>query len=121
MNPETLRPVTTDLDIPVLPGAQRQGDILVLPTEQRTPAKPEPIPPSGIVVVRGEATDHTHTLLGEGTWTPLPGPADLGIADITGTAYLIHPEHAALGIGAGRYVLRRQREHTPSGPQHIDD
>ena len=44
-----------------------------------------------------------------------------GVLDVNGTAYLVHPEHAALGIGPGRYLLRRQREHTQDRPLPVAD
>ena len=60
-------------------------------------------------------------IIGEGTWTAGVWTSDLGVLDVTGTAYLVHPEHAALGIGPGRYALRRQREHTRHGATEVDD
>ncbi len=47
------------------------------------------------------------------TWTgPVADPRGLalGIVEVTGVAYLIHPEHGATGIAPGRYVIGRQRE-----------
>jgi hypothetical protein len=114
----------TDLDIPVLQGPQRQGDILVLPLTddaRRGQHAPTPVPAEGIAVVRSESTGHAHTLIGEGTWTVAVRSADLGVLHVTVTAYLVHPEHAALGIGPGRYLLRRQREHTQAGSVSVAD
>jgi hypothetical protein len=114
----------TDLDIPVLQGPQRQGDILILPLTDntlRSRRAPTPIPADGIPVVHSESTNHAHTLIGQAAWTVAVWSADLGVLDVTGTAYLVHPEHAALGIGPGRYLLRRQREHTQAGSTPIAD
>lgn len=104
--------------IPVLTGLQAQGDVIVLPALR--PAATIPVPQQGIAVVRGENGGHTHLLLAAGTvtWDPSStagiDPSDLDLGTLTvaegATAYLAHPEHAYSGIGAGTYVLRRQRE-----------
>ena len=79
------------------------------------------IPAAGVVVVRGEADGDGHLLLGDGTWSPSATASDLGVVHVVTEAYLIHPEHGALGIAAGEYRLRRQREHTPAGPRPLAD
>jgi hypothetical protein len=111
-----------DLDIPVLTGLQFQGDVAVVPTTGWLPAtsEPEPVPAEGIAVVRGENGGHTHLLLASGpcTWAPStaagtdPSDLDLGVLTVPqgASAFLAHPEHAYSGIGAGSYVIRRQRE-----------
>lgn len=106
-------------DIPVLTGLQAQGDVIVLPVADRHAAV-TPVPQQGVAVVRGENGGHTHLLLAAGTvaWDPSAtagtDPSDLDLGTLTvadgATAYLAHPEHAFSGIGAGTYVLRRQRE-----------
>jgi hypothetical protein len=45
----------------------------------------------------------------------------LGVVHVATEAYLLHPEHAALGLAAGDYLLRRQREQTADGPAAIAD
>ena len=57
----------------------------------------------------------------DGTWSPATTGPDLGIVHVATAAYLLHPEHAALGIGAGRYQLRRQQERTPIGTRILAD
>ena len=107
-----------ELEIPVIAGEpQRQGDVLVL--NVTTAHKGEPLG-KGVTVVRAETNSaNTHTLVGDGLWEPnaratrddelvqgwLTVPAG-------GEAFLIHTEeHSALGIGAGTYEIRRQREY----------
>lgn len=111
-----------DLDIPVLTGLQFQGDVAVVPADGWLPntQKAAPVPPAGIAVVRGENGGHTHLLLASGpcTWAPSttagtdPSDLDLGVLTVPdgASAFLAHPEHAYSGIGAGTYVIRRQRE-----------
>ena len=114
-----------DADVPLSRGTQRQGDVLVLPldgTEQlATPPKAAAIPAEGVMVVLGEAGGNGHLLVGDGSWSPSETEQDLGVVHVAGEAYLLHPEHAALGIGAGHYRLRRQREQTPEGPILLED
>ena len=113
-----------DLEIPIVSGNQRQGDVLVLKVSRlgghfTTGYKGEPLG-KGVTVVRAETnTANTHTLVGDGHWEPnaratrddelvqgwLTVPTD-------GEAFLIHTEeHSALGIGPGTYEIRRQREY----------
>lgn len=105
-----------DMEIPIVSGNQRQGDVLIL--KVTTPHAGSPLG-KGVTVVRAETnTANTHTLVGDGTWEPnaranredelvqgwLTVPAG-------GEAFLIHTEeHNALGIGEGTYEIRRQRE-----------
>ena len=115
-----------DADVPLSRGTQRQGDVLVLPlqdgTEQlATPPKAAAIPAEGVMVVLGEAGGNGHLLVGDGSWSPSETGQDLGVVHVAGEAYLLHPEHAALGIGAGHYRLRRQREQTPEGVMLLED
>lgn len=111
----------TQVDVPVLAGAQRQGDVLVLPRPNKATAT-TPIPAAGITVVTAEtATANRHVLH---SWD---GPVSYFDADPTGgdtgltlgvltvpdgaSAYLVHTEeHGANGIGPGTYEIRRQRE-----------
>jgi hypothetical protein len=101
-------------EIPVKTGLQRQGDIIVIPSRKGKISGLVPVPAEGIPVVRGEAGGNTHLLVADGTvsWAPKTdgGPA-LGTLDVEeGTAYLLHPEHGAQGIGEGQYTIRRQVE-----------
>lgn len=107
-----------ELEIPVISGNQRQGDVLIL--KVTTAHGGQPLGATGVVVVRSEATaSNTHSLVGDGTWEP-NARADqdgelvqgwLTVADGK-EAFLIHTEeHSAVGIGAGTYEIRRQREY----------
>ncbi len=116
----TLGVLDTQIDVPILTGAQRQGDVIVLPRPNRAPAT-TPIPPGGVQVVRAEASANTHSLMswdGPGCFfdaSPDGGDAGLVLGTLTvpagASAYLLHSEeHGANGIGEGTYELRRQRE-----------
>ena len=111
-----------EADIPVLRGAQRQGDVLVLPS-----TLPKSLPgfgrsqrlDGGVVVVGSDGFGHTHTLFGDGVVRRLrasESARDKTIAWLVvpegGEAFLMHSdEHGALGVGPGAYEIRRQLEY----------
>ena len=104
-----------DAEVCILTGPQRQGDVMVLPVT--TTRDGEPLG-SGVTVVRAETNQaNTHSLHGAGTWAPNPNAgSELLQGWLTvpegGEVFLIHTEeHSALGIGAGTYEIRRQREY----------
>ena len=104
-----------DVEIPVLTGMQRQGDVLVIPMREGKIAGLLPIPQEGIAVVRGENGGNTHLLVAEGdvTYAPAQGRGQRLGSLLVGegaVAYLTHPEHGFNAIGAGSYVINRQRE-----------
>lgn len=104
-----------DIEIPVLAGVQRQGDVIVIPA--KVTAKTA-VPAKGTPVVRGESGGNTHAIYAA------DGPVfcdvqagsvrDLRVAVLSvpegSTAYLGHPEHGYQGIAPGDYEIRRQRE-----------
>lgn len=103
-----------DAEIPVLTSLQFQGDLAVIPARAGLDAGDQ-VPPAGIPVVRGEAGGNTHLLLADGAvmWRPVENrTADLGTVTVAegATAFLAHPEHGYNAIGAGTYLIRRQRE-----------
>ena len=109
------------VEVPVLCGPQRQGDVGIFP---RSPigkderAGMSPVPNDGVAVVRGEAGGNTHWLLpgGDVYWQPHAagsGEVLLGVlhVDQNATAYLIHEEeHGCNAIGPGTYTLHGKRE-----------
>lgn len=104
-----------DLDIPVLSGLQRQGDVMVRPAKVTATTA---VPDGGCPVVRGESGGNTHAIYaadGPVFCDVIDGNAqDLRVACLSvpegSTAYLGHPEHGYQGIAPGSYELRRQRE-----------
>ncbi|NUT32671.1 MAG: hypothetical protein HOV79_06295 [Hamadaea sp.] len=103
------------VQIPVLAGFQRQGDVLVVPVPTATATVP--VPPAGVPVVPGADAGNSHTIVADGdVWCDLKtGSAhDLVVSTLVvaegACAYLAHPEHGYSGIAPGRYEVRRQRE-----------
>ncbi len=104
-----------DLDVPVLSGTMRQGDVLLLPADVTATAA---VPVTGTVVVRSEASANTHAIFAaDGPVfcdTLAASTTDLRVALLSvpegSTAYLAHPEHGFMGVATGTYEIRRQRE-----------
>lgn len=110
-----------DIEVPILTGPQRQGDVLILPRPHLGAAELAAmvaVPREGVAVVRGEATGNTHLLdavQGVVRWAAhVARSADdltLGVLDVDGVAHLIHTdEHGCNAIGPGTYVLHGKRE-----------
>jgi hypothetical protein len=107
-----------ELEVPVLCGPQRQGDVLIVPRSSLTAAERKqtvPVPAEGVAVVRGEATGNTHLLHGEGPVVFSRRDSDLllGVVEVGdgGTGFLIHTdEHGVNAFGPGCYELRGKRE-----------
>lgn len=107
-----------DVEVLLLTGMQSQGDLLILPTD-RPAYIGSVIPSTGVLVVMGEKGRNAHILhalegachwkaaAGSGTrllqgWLTVPEGS---------SATLVHTqEHSVLGVGAGTYEIRRQRE-----------
>lgn len=104
-----------EIEIPVLTGMQRQGDVIVIPDP--TASATAAVPITGTPVVRGEAGGNTHAVVADGPVfcdTREASATNLTLALLTvpegSIAYLAHPEHGYSGIGPGSYTIRRQRE-----------
>lgn len=105
-----------DVEIPVLAGIQRQGDVIICPAVGMLAETP--VPAAGAPVVRGESGGNTHTIYAaDGPVycdVTTPSTRSLRVALLSvpegSTAYLGHPEHGYMGIAPGSYEIRRQRE-----------
>jgi hypothetical protein len=106
-----------DLEVPILTGAQAQGDVLILPVAEIAD-RGTAIPKAGVTVVSGETSGGNahilHALDGECFWRSAANQAlTQGWVTVPDgcSATLVHTEeHNVIGIGAGTYELRRQRE-----------
>lgn len=101
-----------EADVPVVTTAACQGDISIRRTDGPTAA--QALPRTGAVLVRSEATSHTHTLHGEGVlWDAADGEG-LALGTVTvpegAEALICHQEHGALLLSPGTYAIGRQRE-----------
>lgn len=127
-----------EVEIPVLTGLQRQGDILVMPWRPVAEPPAEWLVPVEGFIVMGGVSGHCHTLHGAGqaldSWWLFehegisawlvreikalePQPHLESLLTVLhvpagGEAFLMHSdEHGALGIGPGWYQLRSQLEY----------
>ncbi len=121
--------IDPSIDIPVSAGMQRQGDVLLIPLVSGAGKVVDAVPPGGTPVVRGENGGNTHAIYAA------DGPVFCDSVAATGerlmvahlsvpdgsTAYLGHPEHGFLGIAAGEYEIRRQREHAEEMSRLVAD
>jgi hypothetical protein len=118
---DPVQDLVAEVEIPVLDGLQAQGDVVVIPLgliPDRAGLLPEPtdeVPSSGVELLRAQ---HSHVLVADaGTcWYQLMARSQLDLAVVRTAApvHLLHPEHGALGIAPGQYLIRRQREHSPN-------
>lgn len=111
-------------EVPVLPGPQVQGDVIVTPTRPGLMSgETVEVPAGGVQVVRGEATSNTHWLDNGNVdaapceWTARTATASdpmLGVLVVPEGqfALLTHTdEHGSNGIAPGCYRVGRQVEH----------
>lgn len=102
-----------EMSIPILTGLQRQGDVIVVPDSKATATTL--VPKSGIPVVRGENGGNTHAIVADGevfcdVFAPSANSLIVAKLVVKDVAWLAHPEHGFMGIGAGSYTISRQRE-----------
>ena len=94
----------------------RQGDLLFVLQEER-PAVELAVRP-GQVIVAGEATGHAHRLTGGSV---LEAPDGTLYLDLVEPTRVVHEEHDALTLGAGWWLVVRQREYTPDAIRTVRD
>ncbi len=98
--------------VPVLRDPQIQGDVSILPVEDR--AASTPIPEKGVVVATGRG-GHDHRLLPGGFFDRsrlADDSLEIGVLTVPegGEAFMAHDEHGYMGFAPGSYVIGRQRE-----------
>jgi hypothetical protein len=103
----------TDAEVPILSGLQVQGDVAIVP-HRHGKGDTILVPAEGVAVVRGESGGNTHLLVADGPVVWCPSSNELTMGQVTvpkgAVAYLLHPEHGAMGLAPGSYLIRRQRE-----------
>ena len=86
-----------------------------------------PVPSQGIGVVSAASGAAIHLLVGEGDVRFDRGPPDSELPTVgtmtvglNSVAFLIHPEHGAIGFSPGNYLVTRQRE-LANGTRFVED
>ncbi len=111
--------LVTDIEVPVRTGPVSQGDVRFRPLATATgirlrPHAPwSPVPREGLVLVAGAHSHTLHAGTGDATWTTAvvdPERLAVGVVDATAVVHVLHPEHGALALAPGRWLVRRQRE-----------
>lgn len=106
----------------------RQGDVLIVPVaREAVPASVATLPQQSrdgrgrLVLALGEATGHTHAVLGPGTLTRESGPLGQAWLRLPEGGRVVHEEHAAIALPRGWYRVVRQREYTPGSFRVVAD
>ena len=94
----------------------RQGDLLFL-LEEALPAVELVARPTRVLVA-GEATGHTHRLTSGVVLDAPDGGIYLSLAE---PSRVVHQEHDAITLGAGIWLVIRQREYTPGAIRMVLD
>lgn len=112
----TYEHLEAEAEVPILAGIQCQGDLIVIPIEAEHVAAARrtggwtDVPRAGYELLRGQ---HPHVLVadpGVCRYTAGVRGQDLALVDASAPVYLLHPEHGGMGLVAGVYLVRRQRE-----------
>lgn len=94
----------------------RQGDVILLPTEQITGDK---LP--HLTLAEGEVTGHRHRISGGKAELYQPNRWTLYLRVLSPTALLTHEEHKPIAIPQGNWTIRIQREYEPGGWHNVTD
>ena len=103
----------------------RQGDVLLERVEEVPSSAKKQQVKGRIILAHGEATGHHHSLaLAEpdsADWWKADDAGDIQYVDLRADAKLVHQEHAAVELPAGRYRVTRQREYSPEAIRRVAD
>jgi hypothetical protein len=106
----------------------RQGDVLILPTEEsalppHVAGMPqEPRDARGrLVPALGEVTGHAHAVPGPGRLLREAGQFGPMLLHLPEGGRVVHEEHAAISLPKGRYRAVRQRDYVPGSVRLVAD
>jgi len=119
----------------------RQGDVCIIATEDRDVSQLKPVPRDAgrIVLAYGEVTGHAHAIpslhaslyLDDSTVAApdaMQAIARLGgglipdrVLKADAAVRLLHEEHAPIDLPAGSYIVRIQREYSPTELRNVAD
>jgi hypothetical protein len=94
----------------------RQGDVLLIevpPERESLSSAREVARDAGrIVLAYGEVTGHAHAIV-DSNAKLFEAPSGRILVVESGSASVVHEEHTAVTLPAGKYLVRRQREYVP--------
>jgi hypothetical protein len=102
----------------------RQGDVLVIATDKTLPTTPVPAEHGRIILARGEATGHHHSIADRGGVVMFREDGSGGgmYLSVTGSPVALeHQEHTALTIPPGKYAIRIQRTFQAGMSRRVED
>ena len=114
--------IISRVDVPVQTGLAAQGDLIFIPWDEETApaeraaaiANTRPLTTGRVTVVHGNGGNCHDLIASPGVaWYKYPGDRQtVGVinVDSSSTALLDHPEHGAVILGTGAWIVRRQRE-----------
>lgn len=106
---------------------KRQGDVLIVSCEANDPIldrKLTEIPRDNgkVILAYGEVTNHAHALLEQDIMFYMPeGVSDVRILDVPERGTLVHEEHDAVDLPAGKYKVYIQTEYQPDSLRTVLD
>ena len=97
----------------------RQGDVLLVPTDQDIDG--ERIDPGDgrNVLAEGEATGHAHTVCADAS--DLIAVDERTMLKVFTPTWIEHQEHTAIEVAPGNYWVVRQREYSPEAVRFVTD
>lgn len=104
------------------PAIIRQGDVLVVPCKSiPAAAKAVEAEAGRLILARGEATGHHHSLALSRRVTMFRDESGGAFLDVKEPVSLEHQEHTTLPIAPGKYEVRIQRTMQSSVAQRVAD
>ena len=103
----------------------RQGDVFLVRIDRALgdTAKPVPREAGRVVLARGEATGHAHSIdspLAE-LFEEQDGRLYLRVSAGAEPVRLVHEQHDAIALPPGVYEVRHQREYAPGAIRRVTD
>lgn len=98
----------------------RQGDVLIIPTNEKPSGEQIARDRERIVLAYGEVTGHAHAIMERDAalWDSGNGVRILAAKE---PLRLVHEEHATINIPAGNYKIVQQREYHPDAIRNVAD
>lgn len=94
----------------------RQGDVLIQEVKE---IPKEAVKITDPVLAHGEVTGHKHQVVGAVQVMQSPRQKYLEVEEDGGR--LVHEEHGAVELPAGKYAVIRQREYNPQANRYVMD
>lgn len=99
----------------------RQGDVLVVEIDDEDiPKKAKVLERDRLILARGEATGHHHSIISKGAVMYALGK-NLRAMRVQEPVELVHQEHLPIELPAGSYQIIKQREYTPKRIVNVVD